>query len=132
MGIVVMDIDMGKSNNSESTTELTQAMTLILLVLAEDARHGYAIMTEIINMTEGEYRVSPGTLYRSISQMLKQGLVEEAPELFNPEHDDERRKYYRITSQGGRVVALELQRMEKLVHRGRSQGIFGRLVGGEA
>lgn len=123
---------MDNLHSSESPIELTRAMTLVLIVLTKGARHGYAIMTEIVSVTEGEYRVSAGTLYRSIGQMLKHGLVEEAPELFDPEHDDERRKYYRITAQGQEAVALELRRMEKLVQGARSQGVFGSVVGGEA
>lgn len=121
---------MKEARDSGGSIELTQAMTLILIVLSQGARHGYAIMTEIVSMSSGAYRVSAGTLYRSISQMLKHGLVEEAPELFNPELDDERRKYYRITAQGQRLVVAELHRIEKLIQGARAQGVFGHLAGG--
>ena len=118
---------MGTDQNSD----LTRAMTLILIVLSQGARHGYAIMTEIVSMTDGEYQVSAGTLYRSIGQMVKSGLVEEAPELFDPEHDDERRKYYKITDQGRKTVTAELRRLDRLVQGARSLGVFRSFVGSE-
>lgn len=116
---------------NDQSGELTRAMTLILIVLSQGARHGYAIMTEIVSMTNAEYQVSPGTLYRSIGQMVKSGLVEEAPELFDPERDDERRKYYKITDQGRKTISAELRRLDRLVQGARSLGVFGIFAGSE-
>jgi len=102
-------------------TELTRGMTLILMVLARDAdaKHGYAIMSEISKLTDGEYEVAAGTLYRSFKEMIKRGLIKEVPERLRPD-DDQRRRYYRITHAGTEAVRAELKRMEKLVKAARS------------
>lgn len=120
-----------KLNKRDSNSELTQAMTLILLSLIKGGKHGYGVMTEIASMTNGEYRVSPGTLYRSIDQMLKRNLIEEAPELFNPEYDDERRNYYKITAEGKQALAYEIKRMDNLVRNAQLFGVSGTLSKGE-
>lgn len=95
-----------------TTFELTPAMTLILLVLSNEAKHGYAIMTDIVSMSNGLHRVGPGTLYRSIGQLLKHGMIHE-DEIDSD--GDERRKHYRITEHGKRALALELIRLERLL-----------------
>src|SRR5258708_24146211 len=68
----------------------------ILIALAHEDRHGYAIMLDVAKRTDGELRLSPGTLYRSIQRMLEQGLITETTERPAPELDDERRRYYRL------------------------------------
>lgn len=99
--------------------ELTRGMTLVLIVLCKGAGHGYAIMTEIERMTDGDYCLNPGTLYRSISQMLTHGLIEETPAPAYPTRKDHRRTYYRITDPGRQAITDELQRMERLLMRAR-------------
>src|SRR5437868_4395337 len=87
----------------------------ILLALADDDRHGYAIIQDIAARTNGELKLSAGTLYRSIQRMLEQGLVEEPRERPLPENDDERRRYYRITALGREVARAEARRLTQLV-----------------
>ena len=87
----------------------------ILLSLAERDRHGYGIIQDVETRTNGELRLSPGTLYRSIQRMLDQGLISEAKEL-----DDERRRYYRITDEGRSQARTEAARMALLVKQARA------------
>lgn len=106
---------------SETAIELTQAMTLVLIVLRKCPGHGYAIMVEISRMTEGQYTVAAGTLYRSISLLMMHGLVEEQAAAFDPKrHKDLRRRYYRINEAGCQALEAELKRMEKLLLSARS------------
>src|SRR5437016_12279078 len=76
---------------------LTPAMFHILLALADRERHGYHIMQEVDERTEGKVRLGPGTLYGSIKRMLSNGMIEETDERHEPEFDTERGLYYRIT-----------------------------------
>src|SRR5580698_6011537 len=84
----------------ESFLPLPPATFHILMALAEDDRHGYAIIQDVEARTDGELKLSAGTLYRSIQRMLEQGLIVETRERPAPEDDDERRRYYRITPFG--------------------------------
>src|SRR5262244_1267431 len=87
----------------------------ILMALAEEDRHGYAILQDVERRTRGEVRLSAGTLYRSIQRMLEQGLLVETRERPAPEEDDERRRYYRITALGTAVARAEARRLAELV-----------------
>ena len=91
----------------------------ILLALADKERHGYDIMREVDMRSEGKMRLGPGTLYGSIKRMLNDGLVEELDERPDPELDDERRRYYRLSDLGRRVAVAEAERLEKLVKSAR-------------
>ena len=95
----------------------------ILVAVAEEGRHGYAIIQDVETRTGGVLRMSPGTLYRSIQRMLEDGLIEEMRERPAPEHDDERRRYYRITHLGGVVARAEAQRLTDLVGFARAAGL---------
>jgi DNA-binding PadR family transcriptional regulator len=94
---------------------LTPAVFHILLALADSERHGYGIMQEIATRTDGAMRMGPGTLYGSIKRMLADGLIEASDERPDPAMDDERRRYYRLTGFGRRVVQAEAQRLEQVV-----------------
>ena len=94
---------------------LTPAVLQILLALADEERHGYGIMQEVEARTGGETRLGPGTLYGSIKRMLADGLIEESDDRPDPEMDDERRRYYRITGFGRRVAGAEAERLASLV-----------------
>ena len=83
----------------------------ILLALADEDRHGYAIIQDVEARTDGELRLSAGTLYRSIQRMLEQGLIVEPRERPVREDDDERRRYYRITPLGTSVAKAEARRV---------------------
>lgn len=94
----------------------------ILLALADEDRHGYAIIKEVSARTQGELTLSAGTLYRSIHRMLEQGLVVELRQRPAPEEDDERRRYYRITKFGIEAAKAESRRLEQLVKLARQSG----------
>ena len=96
----------------------------ILLALADRERHGYDIMKEVDERTEGEMRLGPGTLYGSIKRMLKDGFIEELEERPDPELDDERRRYYRLTDFGYRLAVAEAQRLERLVRSARTKKLL--------
>jgi len=87
----------------------------ILLAVADDARHGYAISQDIVARTNGAIKMSFGTLYRSIQRMLEQGLLEEVRERPASGRDDERRRYYRVTRFGGVVARAEVRRLAEMV-----------------
>ncbi len=95
----------------------------ILLALADHDRHGYAIIQDVADRTDGAIRLSPGTLYRSIQRMLEDGLIVEPRERPAPEEDDERRRYYRITPLGAAVARAEAGRMADLVKMARARGL---------
>jgi DNA-binding PadR family transcriptional regulator len=106
----------------EHLLPLPAAAFHILLALADDDRHGYAIIQEIAARTGGDVALGTGTLYRSIQRMLEQGLVEELHERPAPELDDERRRYYRITPFGRAVAQAETARLASLVRLARASG----------
>jgi DNA-binding PadR family transcriptional regulator len=94
----------------------------ILLALADEDRHGYAIIKEVSLRTHGELTLSAGTLYRSLHRMLEQGLVVEVRERPAPEEHDERRRYYQITKFGIEAAKAESRRLEQLVKLARQSG----------
>jgi DNA-binding PadR family transcriptional regulator len=95
----------------------------ILVAVADDDRHGYAIIQDIAARTGGELKLSAGTLYRSIQRMLEQGLIVETHERPAPELDDERRRYYRITPFGTAVAKAEARRLAQLLKMARARGL---------
>jgi DNA-binding PadR family transcriptional regulator len=105
----------------ESHLPLTPVVLHILLALSSGERHGYAISQEIEETTNGQVRAGPGTLYGSIQRMLTASLIDEAPAKKRPDPDDERRRYYRITPFGRRVLELELQRLIDVVRIARER-----------
>ena len=94
----------------------------ILMAVADEDRHGYAIIQEVAVRTNGQIKLSAGTLYRSIQRMLEQGLISETADRPAPELDDERRRYYRITPLGSAVARAETTRLSKLVRLARRHG----------
>ena len=94
----------------------------ILLALADEERHGYAIMREVTARTNGEVQLGPGTLYGSIKRMVNAGLIEETDERPDPELDDERRRYYRITAVGRSVAKAEARRLTRMLKLARASG----------
>jgi DNA-binding PadR family transcriptional regulator len=108
---------------SDSFLPLPPATFHILLALADDDRHGYAIIQDIAARTGGALRLSAGTLYRSIQRLLEQGLISEPRERPAPEDDDERRRYYRITALGTEVAKAEARRLADLVRMARARGL---------
>lgn len=107
----------------DSLLPLPPATFHILVALAKEDRHGYAVIQDVEQRTGGDLRLSAGTLYRSIQRMLEQGLIRETRDRPAPELDDERRRYYRITPFGEAVARAEAQRMSSLVRMARAQGL---------
>ena len=105
-----------------SLLPLPNAAFHILLAVADEDRHGYAIIQDVAARTSGALKLSPGTLYRSIQRMLEQGLLIEPRRRPLPEFDDERRRYYRITPFGRAVAEAESRRMSELVRMARARG----------
>jgi DNA-binding PadR family transcriptional regulator len=94
----------------------------ILVALADEDRHGYAIMQDIAQRTDGALKLGAGTLYRSVQRMLEQGLVTEVSTRPAPEMDDERRRYYRITPFGRTVAKAEARRLAQMLKLARASG----------
>ena len=117
----------GRTQNSQTNPEeylpLTPAELNILLSLAGEDLHGYGIMREVERRTEGKTRLGPGTLYRSIKQMLERGWIEEVGEDVDPNLGSDRRRYYRLSGAGRRVATLEVERLEELVRSAREAGL---------
>jgi DNA-binding PadR family transcriptional regulator len=88
---------------------------LLLLALADDEQHGYALVQSISERTEGMVELEPGNLYRIIKRLLADGLVAESARRPAPDLDDERRRYYQLTALGARVAAEEARRLRSLV-----------------
>jgi DNA-binding PadR family transcriptional regulator len=109
--------------NIDALLPLPTATFHILLALAKEDRHGYAVIQDVEQRTGGEIRLSAGTLYRSIQRMLEQGLLRETRDRPAPEFDDERRRYYRITPFGQAVARAEARRRAELVRMARAQGL---------
>lgn len=105
----------------------------ILLALADGEKHGYAIMQEVQTRTEGRTRLGPGTLYGAIKRMLGGGLIEETEERPDPQLDDQRRRYYRLTDAGRRLAAAEAERLADLVRVAHQKRLLtGRIILGRA
>ena len=111
----------------ESLLPLTPAVLHILLVLADGERHGYAIAQEVEAMSDGQVRMGPGTLYGSILRMTSADLVEEVTAR-RREDGDERRRYYRSTQFGKRVLARELARLDAVVNLARRKSLLPTLA----
>ena len=102
---------MPKPRPPQEILPLTPPVFHILLALAGEERHGYGIMQDVARQTDGALQLGPGTLYGCLKRMLAAGLVEESDERPDPALDDERRRYYRMTALGRRIVRAEAQRL---------------------
>src|SRR6202050_5454454 len=100
---------------------LSPAVFHILLSLGEGERHGSALKRESSRRTDGKLKLGPGMLYGSINKMLELGLIEESDDRPDPHLDDERRRYYRITSYGRKVARAEAARMRELVQLAKAR-----------
>jgi DNA-binding PadR family transcriptional regulator len=116
----------------ETLLPLTPSAYHILLALAGGEKHGYAVMQEVNRLSEGAVRLGPGTLYRSLKGLLDQGLIAESGERPDPAHDDERRRYYRLTDFGQRVAQAETLRLTRLVERALTTPGWSTALGGLA
>src|SRR5204863_3285209 len=103
----------------ESFLPLTPAVFHILITLADGDAHGYAMMQEVTRRSGGAVRLGPGTLYGAVGRLLQDRIIEECEERPDPAMDDTRRRYYRLTKFGGRVLAAETERLADLVKAAR-------------
>jgi DNA-binding PadR family transcriptional regulator len=108
---------MAPSDHKSALVPLTPAVFHILLALADGPKHGYAIMKQVAADGGSSLRMGPGTLYGSLQRMASAGLVEERDE------DDERRRYYQLTNDGGRALRGELERLRQAVSAARRKGV---------
>lgn len=112
---------MKKAKNPETFLPLKPHWFHVLLSLTDQEQHGYGIMQEVLSRTGGKVRLWPATLYGTLKRLMDEGLIEESDERPAPELDDARRRYYRLTAFGRRVLAAESQRLEDLVRVIRSK-----------
>jgi DNA-binding PadR family transcriptional regulator len=114
----------GVNTEADALLPLPSATFHILVALADDDRHGYAIMQDVAARTGGSLKLSAGTLYRSVQRMLEQGLITEISARPAREMDDERRRYYRITPFGRTVARAEARRLAQMLKLARASGFM--------
>jgi DNA-binding PadR family transcriptional regulator len=109
---------------AESFLPLHKDTFHILVSLADRERHGYSVMQDVAERTNGALRLSPSSLYAAIKRLLEQGLIVELQERPDPEHDDERRRYYALSDLGRQVAMAEARRLERLLADARATGLL--------
>src|ERR1700676_4486200 len=117
---------MTRAKTPQDFAPLTPPVFHILLALSEGERHGYAIMREVAADTGGSLQLGPGTLYGCLKRMLAARLVEESDERPDPDLDDKRRRYYRITAVGGSTLRAEAERLASAVSAARAKRLLPR------
>ena len=110
---------MDRQQQVEEFLPLPASVMHVVVALADGEKHGYAILRDVAELSDGAVRMGSGTLYGSIKRMLDQGLIEETEERPDPALDDQRRRYYRLTELGQRVGAAEHRRLTALVDAAR-------------
>ena len=103
---------------------LSPAVFHILLALADEERHGYGIMQEVMARTDGQVHLVPGTLYGAIKRLLEREMIEETEERPDPELSDERRRYYRLTEFGQKVLSAEAERLARMVRQAQGKKLL--------
>ena len=111
------------TKSPEDLLPLTPAVFHVLLALVDGERHGYSIMQQVAETTDGQVKMGPGTLYGTIKRLLAVQWIEESDERPDPKLDDERRRYYRITPFGRRILGAEVSRYSKAVRAARKLGL---------
>ena len=114
-----------KQASPESFLPVPPATFHILLALADGDLHGYAIMQDVAQRSDGAVRLGPGTLYGALRRLLQARLVEESGERADPERGDERRRYYRLTPLGLAVARAEARRLDALLRAARRKKLIG-------
>lgn len=115
---------MTRAPTPQDLLPLTPPVFHILLALTDEERHGYGIMQDVARQTGDALQLGPGTLYGCLRRMLAAGLVEESDERPDAALDDERRRYYRMTALGQRVVRAEAQRLRNAVIAARAKRLL--------
>ncbi len=111
---------------SQPGLPLTPPVFYILLSLSLKERHGYEILKQVEEHSGGAVRLGPGTLYSTLKRLLQEGLIAEITARPDAAHDDERRRYYRLTERGGQVLTTELARLEQALTLARQGSVFSR------
>jgi DNA-binding PadR family transcriptional regulator len=112
---------MPPTRQSTASLPLAPAVFHILLALADGDAHGYRIRADVIERSNGALKLDPGSLYRLIARLIADGLIDEAPARPKADNDDERRRYYRLTPLGKRLIKAETERMAALVAVSRAK-----------
>jgi len=110
-----------RTRDPQSLLPLTAALLHVLLSLADSDKHGYAIIKEVQDRTNGDVTLGAGTLYSMLKRLLAEGLVVESGDRPDRSVDDERRRYYRLTAFGRDVAVAEIRRLESLVSQARQK-----------
>ena len=111
-------------NDPNDSLPLSPYTFHILMALARGEMHGYAIMVDVEERTDGQIIIGPGTLYSSVKRMLKAGWIEESDDRPDPDLDDERRRYYRLTDFGLRVARAEADRLVQTFRLAEQSGLL--------
>ena len=106
---------MSEASQPSSPPPLSRVAVYILLAIGPEERHGYAIMHEVRRITGGAVKLGPGAIYTTIKRLLADGLIEESDDRPDPDVDDQRRRYYRLTALGRAVAAAEVRRLDAVV-----------------
>jgi DNA-binding PadR family transcriptional regulator len=106
---------MKKPPEPDSFLPLKPHVFHVLLSLADEDQHGYGIMQEVLDRTDGKVRLWPATLYGTLKRLMDEDLIDESGDRPAPDKDDARRRYYRLTKLGRRVLNAECRRLEDLV-----------------
>lgn len=117
---------MDATGQPASLPPVTRTALHVLLAIGPEERHGYAIMREVQRLTDGHVRLGPGAVYTTIRRLLDDGLIEESDERPDPDVDDQRRRYYRLTGLGRAVAGSEVRRLEALVSAARPWALEAR------
>ena len=112
------------SPQPETFLPLTQPVFHIMLALSNSEKHGYAIMKDVEAMSSGQFKMGPATLYSSIKRMLDAGFIEESDDRPDPDLDDQRRRYYKLTGLGLQVLEAESRRLEQLVDLAKARQVM--------
>ena len=115
-----------KPNAFDDRPALKPAVFLLLVSLAAADRHGYAIRKDVAARSDGRVRLGPASLHRTLAALVDDGMIEESGRRPAPELDDERRRYYRITDRGRRLLSVEVRRLEALAATARAVMVEGR------
>ncbi len=111
---------MARANAEQAPhSPISRTAMLIMLAIGPEERHGYAIMQEVARITDGATKLGPGGVYTTIRRLLDDGMIEESDERPDPDMDDQRRRYYRLTGLGRAAVTTEAKRLQSLVAAAR-------------
>ena len=117
---------MDATQTAPETPAISRTAMLILLAIGPEERHGYAIMRQVSDITGGATKLGPGAVYTTIKRLLDDGLIEESDERPDADLDDQRRRYYRLTTLGRSTVAAEARRLDSLVQAARPWALEAR------